>query len=161
MKNLLNLTFYVAMAGSAYWIYGVDAETHQAVRDFVATHVWATIVADIIVSSLALIIYLLCYVWWLSSLGTKLSTEIAKNAAKEKQGRNESCACGSGLKFKNCCAHIPKMASDPGAMMDSVAHIASQAHPRMAILFWPFLAIHKRSLVSNTNKSVLKSTGGK
>lgn len=140
----LKLTLLVVMAGLAYWIHGVDAETHQAVRDFVATHAWARIIADIVAIGSALIIYFLCYVWWLSSLGTKLSTEIAKNAAKEKQGRNESCACGSGLKFKNCCAHIPKMASDPGAMMDSVAHTANQTHPRMAILFWPFLAIHKR-----------------
>src|SRR5574340_318162 len=145
MKNGLQLIVWlVLMAGIAYWIHGVDAETHQAVRDYVATHAWAQIVADIVGIGAALIIYFLVYVWWISSLGSKLSAEIAINAEKEKQGRNAPCACGSGLKFKNCCALIPRMAGSPSAMIDSAAHIANRTHPRMAILFWPLLAIHKR-----------------
>jgi len=140
--NKLQLVFLVLMAGMAYWIYGVDAEMHQTVRDYAATHAWAMIVADIVAISAALMIYFLCYVWWISSLALKLSAEIAENTVK--QGRNEPCACGSGLKFKNCCALKHKMAREPEAMIDSSAHIASQTHPRMAFLFWPLLAMHKR-----------------
>ena len=141
MKKL-QLVFLVLMAGMAYWIYGVDAETHQTVRDYAATHAWVDIVAVIIGVGALLLMYFTCYAWWISSLGSKLSVEMAENTVK--QGRNEPCACGSGLKFKNCCALRHKMAREPGAMIDSSAHIASQTHPIMAILFWPFLAIHKR-----------------
>lgn len=38
------------------------------------------------------------------SFGAKLIDELQKTSAKTiKQGRNESCLCGSNLKYKNCC----------------------------------------------------------
>jgi len=141
MKKL-QLVFLVLMAGMAYWIYGVDAETHQTVRDYAVTHAWVDIVAVIIGIGALLLMYFTCYAWWISSLGSKLSVEMAENTVK--QGRNELCACGSGKKFKNCCAQIRTMASNPDAILNSAVHTASQTHPRMAILFWPLLAMYKR-----------------
>lgn len=148
MKILQWIGLILLTAGLAYWIHGVDPETHQTVRDYAATHAWVNIVA---VSILLLLIYFICYEWWISSLASKLSGEIHQNAVK--QGRNEPCACGSGRKFKNCCALMPKMAKNQVAMRVSAAHIASQTHPRMAILFWPLLAMYKRAFPFPTGKN--------
>ncbi len=38
---------------------------------------------------------------WVYSEGKMVATTIIRSAPK--QGRNESCACGSGKKFKQCC----------------------------------------------------------
>ena len=37
-----------------------------------------------------------------------------------KQGRNDPCACGSGKKFKQCCANIPMQAVSPQALMQGL-----------------------------------------
>ena len=37
-----------------------------------------------------------------------------------KQGRNDPCACGSGKKFKQCCADKPTQAVSPQALMQGL-----------------------------------------
>ncbi len=37
-----------------------------------------------------------------------------------KQGRNDPCACGSGKKFKQCCANKPAQAMNPQALMQAL-----------------------------------------
>ena len=37
-----------------------------------------------------------------------------------KQGRNDPCACGSGKKYKQCCANKPAQAANPQAVMQSL-----------------------------------------
>lgn len=37
-----------------------------------------------------------------------------------KQGRNDSCACGSGKKYKQCCASKPTQALNPQALMQGL-----------------------------------------
>jgi preprotein translocase subunit SecA len=38
---------------------------------------------------------------------TTLKSELTKdNKRRNKQGRNEKCSCGSGLKYKKCCGRI-------------------------------------------------------
>ena len=34
-------------------------------------------------------------------------TQNGPSAGVRRQGRNETCACGSGKKFKHCCGHLP------------------------------------------------------
>jgi hypothetical protein len=40
-------------------------------------------------------------------------------------GRNDACPCGSGRKYKQCCAHLPPMPAPPAAMVWSMllAHL--------------------------------------
>ena len=37
-----------------------------------------------------------------------------------KQGRNDPCACGSGKKYKQCCANKPAQAVNPQALMQAL-----------------------------------------
>ena len=43
-----------------------------------------------------------------------------RDQAMTKQGRNDPCACGSGKKFKQCCASRPAQASNPQALMQGL-----------------------------------------
>ena len=43
-----------------------------------------------------------------------------RDQAMTKQGRNDPCACGSGKKFKQCCASKPAQAVSPQAIMQGL-----------------------------------------
>ena len=43
------------------------------------------------------------YSFWLPYRRGIIKRDVAKNGSSEKIGRNESCPCGSGKKFKKCC----------------------------------------------------------
>ena len=43
-----------------------------------------------------------------------------RDEAMTKQGRNDPCACGSGKKFKQCCANKPATAVNPQALMQGL-----------------------------------------
>ncbi len=142
MKNGLQMVaLLVLMAGLAYWIHGVDAETHQAVRDYVSGHAWAANGAYVIAALSALMVYLFLYWGWIS---IRVDTAIRNLQNTQNQGRNEHCACGSGKKFKNCCAHRVMQAKNRALLIDAAIEHAHYHSPLMARLFWPVLVIHKR-----------------
>lgn len=43
-------------------------------------------------------------------------------------GRNDPCFCGSGRKYKQCCANLPEFPMEPSLMLETLLHVMPRKH---------------------------------
>jgi len=98
-----------------------------------------------------LTIYFVLYMDWMYTIDLRFSRMAPSKMTRQR--RNDICACGSSLNFKNCCERY----DNEKVMQDFAVHLVGKIYPRVSKFFWPCLAIHKRFCgPSPTEKQVVR-----